>query len=73
MLGLALPPMRLDEIQVVIRAHTFFKIVQADWIAKMRKNYKHLEITSDNESNIFNGGECSVFEILDALKTATAG
>jgi hypothetical protein len=55
---------------VVIRAHTFFKLVQADWIAKMRKNNKDLIITNENESNISTGGDCNVFEILDSLKTA---
>ena len=73
LLGLALPPMRLDEIQIVIRAHTFFKLVQSEWQTKIRTNYKMLEITSDQESNLNNGGECSVFDVLDHLKAAFHG
>lgn len=73
LLGLALPPMRLDEIAIVVRAHTFFKLVQWDWVTKMRTNYKMLEITSDMESNLNTGGDCSVFDILDNLKTAFHG
>ena len=70
LLGLALPPMRLDEIQIVIRAHTFFKLVQNDWIQKIRTNYKMLEISSDSESNLCTGGDCSIFELLDQMAVA---
>ena len=44
MLGMTNPPLRLDEVRIVIRAHTFFKLVQLDWIAKIKK-HKHFEVT----------------------------
>ena len=68
--GLALPKLRQDEVQITLRCHTFFKIVQANWIKKMRVNFKELEISEYNESNMVNGGECSIFEILFELKKA---
>lgn len=70
MLGICEPSMRSDEVRIVIRAHTFYKMVQNDWINKTRTNNKTLEITSENEYNLNTGGECSVFEILNELKNA---
>lgn len=54
----------------MLRAHTFFKLVQTEWIARINKNYKQLEVSAENESNLTNGGDCSIFELLDALRTA---
>ena len=31
MIGMAVPPYRLDEIQIVLRCHLFFKMVQESW------------------------------------------
>ena len=70
MIGMASPPYRLDEIQIVLRSHMFFKMVQENWIAKNRKNHAFLEIGKDDESNLHRGGNCSIFEILDELKIA---
>ena len=49
MLGMAVPPYRLDEIQIVLRSHMFFKMVQENWIHKTRTNHKYLDITKDDE------------------------
>jgi len=73
MLGLIDQPLRNDEIRIVNRAHTFFKLVQSDWIYKTRTNFKYLTITDENEYNLKTGGECSVFEILEQLKEALKG
>ena len=73
MLGLREPSLRSDEARIVIRAHTFFKMIQNDWINKTRTNNKTLEITAENEYNLNTGGECSVLEILNELKNAVYG
>lgn len=73
MLWLSEPRYKNDECRLIIRAHTFFKIVQADWIAKTRTNHKTLEITDLNEQNLQTGGECSVFDIMQELKNAVWG
>jgi hypothetical protein len=73
MLGLREPSLQSDEARLVIRAHTFFKMVQDTWINQTRTNFKNLEITNENEFNLNTGGECSVFEILNELKTAVYG
>ena len=73
MLGLREPSLRSDEAKIVIWAHTFFKMIQNDWINKTRTNNKTLEITAENEYNLNTGGECSVFEILNELKNAVYG
>ena len=70
MIGMAVPPYRLDEIQIVLRSHLFFKMVQENWITKTRTNHKFLEITKEDESNLKRGGNCSIFEILDEIKVA---
>ena len=70
MMGMATPPLRLDEIQVVLRSHIFFKMVQRQWIEKVRVNHKYLEITKDMESNLKTGGDCSIFFILEELQKA---
>ncbi len=70
MIGMAIPPYRLDEIQIVLRAHLFFKMVQENWIQKQKTNHKYNEITKEDESNLNRGGNCGIFEIIDELKTA---
>jgi hypothetical protein len=69
-LGLALPPLRFDEISIILRCHAFFELVKSDWITRIRSKYKHLEITAHNERNLLNGGECLIFDVLDELKRA---
>ena len=70
MLGMAVPPFRLDEIQIVLRCHMFFKMVQDNWIQKVRKNHKYLEISKDDEFNLNRGGNCGIFELLEELRHA---
>lgn len=70
MIGMASPPYRLDEIQIVLRTHLFFKMVQENWILKTKTNHKYLEITKENEHSLNRGGDCSIFELLDELKFA---
>lgn len=36
----------------------------------MKTNFKYLEITRDDESNINRGGNCGIFDLLDELKLA---
>ena len=36
----------------------------------MKTNHKNLEITKDMEQNLRNGGDCSIFFILEELKLA---
>lgn len=66
---MAEPPYHLDEIQIVLRAHLFFKMVQENWI-KNEKKHSYNEITKEDESNLNRGGNCSIFEIIDEIKTA---
>ena len=70
MLGLAVPPLRLDEIQIVLRTHIFFKLVQSDWLNRTKTNHKFLEITTENQANLNTGGDCLIFDILEELKQA---
>ena len=70
MIGMAVPPYRLDEIQIVLRSHLFFKMVQENWIQKTRTNHKQLVITKEDESNLIYGGNCGIFEINDELRIA---
>ena len=49
MLGLAEPAYQKDEIQIVLRSHMFFKMVQENWISKTKLNHKFLEITKEDE------------------------
>ena len=72
MLGMSNPPLRLDEVRIVIRAHTFYKLVQLDWLAKMKKSQR-TDITDENEFNLTTGGECCTFDILEQIKVAMAG
>jgi hypothetical protein len=61
-------PYKLDDIQIVLRSHMFFKMVQTDWITRTKVNHPMLEITKDNEINITTGGECLIFDILEELQ-----
>ena len=70
MIGMALPPYRLDEIQIVLRSHLFFKMVQESWLSRIKTNHKYLEVSKDDESNLVRGGNCSVFDILSELQLA---
>ena len=49
MLGMAVPPYRLDEIQIVLRSHLLFKMVQEAWLAKTKANHKYLDIKKEDE------------------------
>ena len=44
MIGMAVPPYRLDEIQIVLRSHLFFKMVQENWMTRIKTNHKYLDI-----------------------------
>ena len=70
MIGMAVPPYRLDEIQIVLRSHLFFRMVQEKWIQRIRTNHKQLHIGKDDESNLIRGGNCGIFDINDELKVA---
>lgn len=70
MLGMAVPPYRLDEIQIVLRSHLLFKMAQENWMQRVKVNHKYLEITKEDESNIHRGGNCSIFDLLEELKFA---
>lgn len=34
--GLVKPPLRADEIKILLRGHTFFKVTQEQWIQKIK-------------------------------------
>ena len=70
MIGMAVPPYRLDEIQIVLRSHLFFRMVQEKWIQRIKTNHKQLHIGKDDESNLIRGGNCGIFDINDELKVA---
>ena len=70
MLGLGVPPLRLDEIQIVLRTHIFFRNVQDDWINRTKTNHKFLELNKDNEPNLSTGGDVLIFDVLEEIKTA---
>ena len=70
MIGMAVPPYRLDEIQIVLRSHLFFKMVQENWMTRIKTNHKYLDIPKDHESNLVRGGFCGVFDLLEELKVA---
>ena len=70
MLGLGIPPLRLDEIQIVLRTHIFFKLVQDEWLTRLKTNHTYLPLTKDSEANLNTGGDCLVFDVLDELKVA---
>lgn len=72
MIGMAVPPYRLDEIQIVLRSHLFFKMVQENWLTRIKTNNKYLEVTKDDESNLNRGGNCNIFDLLEELKAAFA-
>lgn len=44
--------------------------MQESWVKKMRVNYSELEVTNDDESNVTDGGRCSIFEVIYELKKA---
>ena len=70
MLGLGVPPLRLDEIQIVLRTHIFFRSVQEEWINRTRTNHKYLELNKDNEPNLNTGGDVLIFDVLEEIKIA---
>ena len=70
MIGMAAPPYRLDEIQIVLRSHMFFKMVQESWITKTKRSHNFLEISKEDEQNLNRGGNCGIFELIDELKIA---
>ena len=70
MLGMALPPLRLDEIQVVLRCHMIFRMTQVTWLERTKTNHKFLELTNDMELNLMNGGMCLVFDLIDEVRIA---
>lgn len=47
-----------------------FKLVQSDWIQRLKLNHPQLEVTRDNEMNLKTGGDCLVFDILDEVQKA---
>lgn len=69
-LGLSEKSLRSDEVQTIIRCHTFFKLVQHKWIHRIHTNYKHLEINAENEQNMHGGGDCSIFDLSNELSKA---
>lgn len=69
-IGMALPPYRLDEIQIVLRSHLFFKMVQDSWMYRIKMNNKYLEVTKEDEQNVKMGGNCNIFDIIEELKVA---
>jgi hypothetical protein len=44
-----------------------FKMVQSEWLAKIKVNYPMLHVTRDTEGNLENGGECNIFDLFDEL------
>ena len=68
--SLALPDLRYDEINVIMRSFMFFKVVQEQWLKRTKEKFNYLEITDDNDWNLINGGECSIFELMFELKKA---
>lgn len=70
MLGLALPQLKLDEVQIVLRSHLFFKMVQYDWSTRMKARHEDIEITSEMIGNLKNGGECNIFDLIDEIPKA---
>ena len=40
MIGMAVPPYRLDEVQIVLRSHLFFRMVQEKWMHRIKTNHK---------------------------------
>ena len=63
------PPLRVDEIDLITKCHTFFRICQAKWIKKVKSTHL-LRLDREQEWNLMTGGECSVFEIHKELKKA---
>lgn len=70
MLGMDVKPLRIDEIQIVLRAHSFYKLVQNDWLKRLKESQRYLEATEDNKGNLNTGGECHIFDIIEELKIA---
>lgn len=72
MLGLAMPQMRLDEVQIVLRSHLFFKMTQQKWLRHMKEAHCDHETPQETISNLATGGECSIFFIINELQKAFA-
>lgn len=53
-----------------MRSFMFFKVVQEQWLKRTKEKFNYLEITDDNDWNLINGGECSIFELMFELKKA---
>lgn len=67
---MALPNLKPDEVQIVLRSHMFFKIVQNDWIHRLKARHPEIEITVEMISNLNNGGSCNVFDLIDEIQKA---
>lgn len=56
MLGMGVPPLRLDEIGIVIRSHLFFKQQQDAWFKEIKQSRTYLKVDDDMHANLENGG-----------------
>ncbi|CDW83377.1 UNKNOWN [Stylonychia lemnae] len=68
-LGLQEPFMLKDQVSIVVRSHLFFKEVQSDWVKRMSLKGTD-KIPEDTLSNMRNGGECNIFDLIDELRVA---
>ena len=68
LIGIAPPPYRHSEKQLVLQAIEFFKICQGVWVTHLiDKNRKDAIPHEDKLSNMEGGGSCSIFIIIDQL------
>lgn len=54
----------------MLRSHLFFKIVQNDWIQRIKARHRDIEITEGMVSNLINGGSCNCFDLIDEIQKA---
>ena len=70
MLGMGVPPLRLDEIGIVTRAHLFFKTLQETWLNDIKSHRTYLKVSDDMVSNLETGGWLNIFDLMEELKVA---
>lgn len=68
LIGIAPPPYRHSEKQLVLQSIEFFKICQGIWVKDLsEQGLKEAILSEDKISNMDDGGLCSIFVIIDEL------
>lgn len=66
-----MPLLSFDEIQIISKAHCFFKLVQTQWLKRM-ETVEDVKITEENIWNMQGGGDVLIYDLMEQLKIAMA-